>query len=233
MDRFGVDTAIISNLNGIFYKNSQAANEELFEEIKSDKKFGERFIPFAVINPIYAGWKEDLDICIHHFGMRGVRLYPLYHDYGITDPPAIDLIKSARDYGIPICFALRMVDSRQRSWMDIAVEWELKDVIPIIREVPDAKYMILNVANGMKLSEDDATILKNTQVLIDTSGREITDLAGLLKIYGPEKFAFGSHAPILDIATGLLRIESLRVTEADPQTKEMIRSGNARTFLGM
>ena len=38
MDRFGVDISVISNLNGIFYKNVQSANEELYDEIRSDKR---------------------------------------------------------------------------------------------------------------------------------------------------------------------------------------------------
>ena len=61
MNRFGVDMSVISNLNGIFYKNTQSANEELYNEVRSDKNFRDRFIPFAVINPIYAGWRDDLE----------------------------------------------------------------------------------------------------------------------------------------------------------------------------
>ena len=76
MSKFGVDISVISNLNGIFYKNTQSANEELFEEIKSKAKFRDRFIPFAVINPIYAGWRDDLDVCINKYGFKGVRIYP-------------------------------------------------------------------------------------------------------------------------------------------------------------
>jgi uncharacterized protein len=43
--------------------------------------------------------------------------------------------------------------------------------------------------------------------------------------------AFGTHSPILDYLTGLLRIESLREDEADQKTKELLRSGNAKRFL--
>ena len=64
MNKFGVDVSVISNLNGIFYKNTQSANEELYEEIRSNSKFKDRFIPFAVINPIYAGWRDDLETCV-------------------------------------------------------------------------------------------------------------------------------------------------------------------------
>lgn len=231
MNEFGVDVSVISNLNGIFYKNTQPANEELYNVIQSNTSFRERFLPFAVINPTYAGWKDDLTASVDTLGMKGIRLYPKYHDYEITDPACIELVHIARDRGLPVALSLRMVDARQRSWMDIENEWELKDIIPLLKEVPDAKYMILNVANSTKLTEDELALIKQTNILLDTSGRALTNLGELLKTFGKEKFAFGTHAPILDYLTGLLRIESLRGAEATEETKELLRSGNAKGFM--
>jgi len=233
MDKFGVDASVVANLNGIFYKNTQSANEELYEEIKTRRQFSERLIPFAIINPIYAGWKYDLEVCADKMAMKGIRLYPNYHDYDLTDPACIELVKIASDRGLPVGLTLRMVDSRQRSWMDINKEWELKDVMPIIKEVPDAKYIILNVANSMELNEEEEKLLKNANVVFDTSGREMNELSELLKRFGKDKFVFGTHAPILDYLTGLLRIESLCEDEADEATKELLRSGNAMRFMGI
>jgi hypothetical protein len=250
MNRYGVDVSVISNLNGVFYKNTQSANEELQEELKSDSNFNGRFIPFAIINPIYAGWREDLEICIAKMGMKGVRLFPQYHDYGITDPSLVELVKRVRDKGLPVAFDVRMVDSRQRSWMDIPVfdanapvksdiitkEWAVKNLVPIIRAVPDAKYFIVNVANSFRLNDEDLELVKKADVLFDTSGREIRgedSLGELLKRFGKDKFAFGTHSPILDYLTSRLRIESMGGDEADEETRELIRSGNAKRMLGI
>ncbi|HEY8657845.1 MAG TPA: amidohydrolase, partial [Hanamia sp.] len=57
------------------------------------------------------------------------------------------------------------------------------------------------------------------------------DLGSLLRTYGKEKFAFGTHSPILDYLTGQLRVEALRESEADAATKELLRSGNAKRML--
>ena len=233
MDKFGVDISVVSNMNGIFYKDTQAANEELYEEINSDRRFRDRFIPFAVINPIYAGWQNDLEICSTKMGVKGIRLYPLYHDYEVTDPSCIELVKSARDRGLIVAFTLRMVDSRPRSWMDIDKEWSLKDIVPIIEEVPDAKYLVLNISRGINLSDEETKLFKNRDILFDTSGRNISNLGELINKFGKEMFAFGTHTPILDYLTGLLRIESLRANEADEATKELLRSGNAKRVLGI
>jgi hypothetical protein len=72
--------------------------------------------------------------------------------------------------------------------------------------------------------------------MFDTSGRSIrgdNTLSELLTRFGSEKFAFGSHSPILDYLSGRLRIESLSEAEADEPTKELLRSGNAKRFLGL
>lgn len=249
MNKFGVDVSVVSNINGIFYKNTQPANEELHEAINSDDRFKDRFIPFAVINPIYAGWRKDFEICIDRFKMKGLRLYPQYHDYAITDSSLVELVRMARDRDVPVALDIRMVDSRQRSWMDIPhfesnatekidvvmKEWSVRNLVPLIKEVPDAKYFIVNVANSIKMSDGDMEVIKNADVLFDTSGRILRGedtLSALLKRFGREKFAFGTHSPILDYLSGRLRIESLPVSEADEETKEMLRSGNARRMLG-
>jgi uncharacterized protein len=233
MNKFGVDVSVISNLNGVFYKNTQSSNEELYEELKSDRKFADRFIPFAVINPIYAGWRDDLKTCCDKMGMKGIRLHPLYHDYEVSDPSLLELVKYARDRGLVVAFSLRMVDSRQRSWMDLSKEWELKDIVPIMKAVPGAKFFILNLANSLKLKDEESDCLKKANVLFDTSGREIKKLHELLAQFGKDKFAFGTHSPILDYVTGLLRMEAMREDEVDFNTKELIRSGNARRILGV
>ena len=173
MDSYKVDFSCVSNMNGIFYKNTQSSNEELYNEIMSDSRFRKRMIPFAIINPIYAGWKNDLDVCASRMGMKGIRLYPLYHDYELTDPSCIELVKSARDRGLIVAFTIRMVDSRPRAWMDLSKEWSLKDVIPIIKEVPDAKYMILNISSGVYLGEEDTKLIRGSNVLFDTSGKNL------------------------------------------------------------
>src|SRR5690625_805607 len=238
MDKYGVNYSIVSNLNGIFYKNTQSANQELYDEIKSLGENRHRLIPFAVINPIYAGWKKDMDFCMNILGMRGIRLYPKYHDYSITDPALVELVKRARDLNVPVAFNFRMVDSRQRSWMDINYvtgtikpEWDLKDILPIIKEVPDAKYMILAVANSIHLDEADMKFMKKVDFVMDTSGRTLNNLHSLLKVWGRVRFSFGTHFPIFDYLTGMLRIEALRGQEADSLTKEFLRSGNADRIL--
>ncbi|HSI77910.1 MAG TPA: hypothetical protein VK957_18570 [Lunatimonas sp.] len=233
MDEFGVEASLVTNFNGIFYKDTQAANRELYDEINSNTKFKNRLLPFGVINPVYSGWKEDLKICSSNLGMKGIRIFPKYHRYELDNPNCIELVKRARDMGLPIGLTLRMVDSRPSSWLDISHEWTLSDTLPIIKAVPDAQFMILNIANSTQLAEDDLSMFKKANIFMDTSGRNIIDLGSLLTSFGKEKFGFGTHSPLLDYRTGALRIASLRDDEADPTTREDLQAGNIKRFLNL
>lgn len=233
MREFGTDLSVISNLNGIFYKNTQHANEELWNLMRSKKIYQDRLIPFAVINPIYGGWRDDFKVCADKMKMQGVRLYPQYHGYDIAGDPCIELVKRSRDNGLPVAFCMRMVDSRTSSWLDIDKEWTLKNIVPIINAVPDAKYMIVNAANSLALNKEEMELCKKANLLIDSSGRNISNWGDLFGLFGAEKFCFGTHAPILDYFTGLLRIEALRENEASEKTKELLRSGNLKRMLDL
>lgn len=237
MNRFGVEKAAVANLSGIHFKNTQPANDALFSEIRSHHKFQDRMIPFGIINPNYPGWQADLVACVRQ-GVRGIRIYPQYHDYLPDDNACIDLVKKCRDLGLIVALTIRMVDSRQRSWLDIphvagtAIgEWTIKNFVPLIRAVPDADYFILNIANGFAVDAGDADLLKKPNLLFDTSGRSISFLPTFLDQFGAEKFAFGTHSPVLDYVTGMLRIESMNKSEISRSDKELLRSGNALRFL--
>ena len=53
MDSKRIDKAVVSSASAITYRNAQAGNEEVAEEVRG---LTDRLIPFAVINPSYAGW---------------------------------------------------------------------------------------------------------------------------------------------------------------------------------
>jgi predicted TIM-barrel fold metal-dependent hydrolase len=239
MKQFGTDMSLVSNLNGVFYKNPQQANEEIYEELHSKSAYTDYFIPWAVINPIYGGWRQDLETCVTKMGMKGVRLYPKYHGYDLVNPACIELVKMSRDKGLPVAFSLRMVDKRATSWMDLDYEWTLKDVMPIIRAVPDGKFLIVNVANSTALSDEDLALLKKAHLLMDSSGRLpgggadvlLSKFDELLSTLGVDKFCFGTHSPILDYFTGRLRIESIGAHEIDEAGRERLRSGNIKQLL--
>jgi len=242
MNDYGVDIAVVANINGIFYKNTQSANEELYDELSALKNAEGRFLPFAVINPTYVDWRYDLDVCHSRLGMKGVRLYPLYHDYDLTHPSCIELVKMARDRKMSVAIPLRMIDLRQRSWLDINGELGFNDIAALVSEVPDARYMVLDtrIREYAEATKSNTTkTLRNGNVLFDSTRASGVPIIGpngaglneLITMFGRDKIAFGTGTPFIDYLSPFIRIEVYK--EADNTLKELIRSGNARKMLNL
>jgi len=232
MRRYGIDRAVISNIHGIFYKNTQPANEELAEAVKPYPK---EFIPFGIVNPTYAGWEHDLESCRKQFGFKGVRLYPQYHDYTLSDPRCTAAVRMATRLGMVVAFSVRIVDDRQRSWLDTGRPISIDEIAAVMDRVPDGRYMVLNAALPAA-GGPSAQIFKRANLLFDTvyaTGTRIVmasyDLSEAVAAYGAGKFAFGTAMPFREPVTALLRIEAAK--ELDTTAKDLICSSNALRFL--
>jgi predicted TIM-barrel fold metal-dependent hydrolase len=107
MDRKRIEKAVVSSAAAITYRNAQAGNEEVYAEIKPHSG---RLIPFAVLNPAYAGWRDDLAICHERYGMKGLRLYPRWHAYRLTDRSCIELVRAAAERKMAVSVPIRVED---------------------------------------------------------------------------------------------------------------------------
>jgi predicted TIM-barrel fold metal-dependent hydrolase len=240
MNKFGVDKTIVANLNGLLYVDVQQANEELNEWMKANDAFKDRFLPFATINPILPWWKGSLETCHKEFGMKGLRLYPMYHKYKLTDNACIEAVKAARDLDMVISIPLRMIDLRERSWMDVDAALSYNDIADLVSKVPDAKYMILDsrTTDGQTPPTDETVkILKAGNVLFDTSrgcgvpakGPNAESMHFLKDKFGLDKLAFGTETPFVDYCSPFIRIGVFE--EAGADGRDMIWSGNLRRMM--
>jgi predicted TIM-barrel fold metal-dependent hydrolase len=231
MERFGLERSVVGNINGVFYRNTQPANEELAAAIKP---FPGKFIPFAVINPSYADWEHDLDVCHKQLGMKGVRVYPQYHDYKLTDPRFEKLLAAAHARNMTVAFSRWLEDPRQRSWLDIGEELPLDDLVPVVAHNPGT-FLLLN-AYLYPLKDEHLRIFREARIYFDTVYATTTikawsgyDISGLVEVLGSERFLFGSGYPFRDPISAVMRLEI--ANELNPRTKAAIWNDNARRLL--
>ncbi len=224
MDGHGIDRAVVSSVHGIFYKDAHAANEELAKETR---RFRDRLIPFATLNPTYAGWEEDLRRCAQDLGLCGIRLYPQYHGYGLTDTAGLELVDAASELGWTIQVPMRVVDRRQRHRWDLAEDLASGVFENAFALRPKARWMVLNgVLNGKRLSSQTrflVEISRHTAVLQRT-------IQSLLETVGPRHAAFGTGMPFKVPTPQFLKLEIL---DAPKWVKERIAWRNAAEMLGL
>lgn len=228
MDSKRIDKAVVSSASAITYRNAQAGNEEVAEEVRGHS---DRLIPFAVINPFYAGWQDDLKICHEEFGMAGLRLYPKWHNYQLSSACCRELANTASERGMVISIPIRVEDNRERSWLLNVPDVPLEEIVELVKAHPKARFILLNGIGytGCLLGRKDNGLPSNYAMeLSRLSAVLANELGQLIMNLGAERVMFGTGMPFNYPDPALVKLEVLDASEAD---KEKIRSQNAMTWL--
>lgn len=228
MDAKGIDKAVVSSAAAITYRNAQTGNEELAAEIAGHR---DRLIPLAVVNPSYAGWRDDLKICHEQFGVAGLRLYPKWHNYELSNPCCRELADAATARGLVISIPIRVEDNRQRSWLLNVPDVPLGEIVQLVKACPDARFILLNGLGytGSPLGQNGNGLPANYAIEISRLSALLADeFEQLIANLGAERLMFGTGMPFNYPDPALLKLEVLNVGNAD---KEKIRSQNAAAWL--
>jgi predicted TIM-barrel fold metal-dependent hydrolase len=230
MDLKRIDKAVVASAAAIAYRNSQAGNEEMVAQLGAHR---DRLIPFAVLNPAYAGWDDDLKICHEEFGAKGLRLYPRWHNYRLTDASCLELVHAAAERGLVVSIPVRVEDRRQGSWLVDIPDVDHEEIAALVRSVPQAKFIVANGSGfvGSTLGRKNNGLPPNYVVDIALLSAELANEIGqLVANLGEDRLVFGTGMPFHYPDPALVKLELLEATEA---VKEKIRHGNAARLLGV
>jgi hypothetical protein len=230
MDRKRIDKAVVASAAAIAYRNAQAGNEDLAAEIGPHR---DRLIPFAVLNPAYAGWEDDLKICHQEFGMKGLRLYPRWHNYRLTDPPCLELVHAAAQRGMVVSIPVRVEDRRQGSWLADIPDVGHEEIAALVQSVPKAVFILANGSGFVSspLGRKNNGLPPNYAIDISLLSAELANEIGqLLANLGEDRIVFGTGMPFHYPDPALAKLEML---DAAAAVKEKIRHGNAARLLGI
>lgn len=229
MDAKGIGQAMVSSISAVTYRNTQPANEDLFAAVKPHR---DRLTPLGVVNPSYAGWQDDLKICHDEFGMKGLRLYPKWHNYALADACANELVSAASERGMLLSIPFRVEDCRQRSWLVDVPDVPHAEIVDLVKKHPAAKFILVNGAGfsssplGRARDELPANYWIGISRLSALMANEIGQLVSQL---GADRLVFGTGMPLKYPDPAMLKLE---VLDATAEVKDRIRSGNAAELLG-
>ncbi len=224
MDRKRIQRAVVSSAAAITYRNSQAGNEEVAAEIARHR---DRLTGAAVLNPAYAGWKDDLKICHEEFGMKALRLYPRWHNYRLTDPHSLEMAHAAAARGMAISIPIRVEDRRQQSWLVDIPNVDYNEIAALIRAVPSAHFILMNGNGflGSVLGRKNNGLGANYSIEICLLTALLgNELGQLVENLGEDRLLFGTGMPFHYPDPAIAKIE---VLDASAAAKEKIRRGNA------
>ncbi len=225
----GITGAAVANTHGLFYKNCHDANLELAEAIATQGGF---FVGVATLNPLYAAWEKDLHDCVEQLGMKALRLAPQYHSYDLSVPQATEILQAATALHLPVFIPSRLVDVRQRHWLDTERQLGVTEIGQFSLAVPGSRIIVTEgTASVADLVHDDGT-LKYPNLYFEISrlrsayGQTIARLADAI---GAERLLFGSGAPFKEVLPALLKLQTIACSE---EVRQRIAYQNAAEMLG-
>lgn len=228
MDRFGVARAAVASADAILYKDPQPTNDALYEMTRG---YESRFWRYATINPAYAGWENDLAVCAGR-GFRGIRLYPYYHAYSEDAPELGRLFDAAAEAGLPVTVPMRVVDVRQRHWMDTEKNLNLDRLLNTLEAHPRATLLLTEAMPGWGAGNPQWARLRKLNFYIEMSRLTSVvenSLGMVVKELGTDRVLFGTGFPFKTPSPAFLKIDLLQEPET---TKAALRAGNAIRLFG-
>ena len=163
--------------------------------------------------------------------MRGLRLYPGWHNYGLSDPGCLDLVSAATKRKMLISIPIRVEDYRQCHWLIDAPDVPLDEIAALVRACPKAQFILVNGVGftGSALGQKDNGLPDNYCLEISRLSAVInSEIGRLISNLGAERVVFGSGMPFNYPDPALVKLEVLEASEAD---KERIRWRNAAHLL--
>jgi predicted TIM-barrel fold metal-dependent hydrolase len=163
--------------------------------------------------------------------MRGLRLYPGWHNYRLSDRRCLELVRAAAARGLVISIPIRVEDPRERSWLVDVPDISLDDVAALVRACPEARFLLLNGSGYIRSSLGRAGdgLPANYRIEISRLTAFLDDEIGaLIASLGPDRIVFGTGMPFNYPDPALVKLEALT---ARPEQKEQIAWRNAAEWL--
>ena len=230
----GITHMFVASLNAVFYKDVMQGNLELYEEVKCYK--GETtLVPFAIVNPTYPAWREDMIRCVKELGFKGIELCPMYQGYFAPYKLAkegAEAFKLAGELGVPVRICAEFEDSRQHHRLDIGACFPDADDIAEMLDASEKTTLILTGFSPFRLSQKlIEKINARDNVFVDISRTEhftSSTWAHAMKNYGVKHMCYGTLSPFYYAETTLVR---LHFADLSPEEIDAIRFGNLKKYI--
>ncbi len=209
----GIDGGVMSSLDAVFYQDPWEADGELVAALA-----GTNWRVAMSVNPIMP-WAEQLLLQGKQAGVGAVRLYPCVHGYDEDDPRVVALCRKAGELGLPVIMTTRMID-RRVCYLLNQRDPDMGRICHLIRQCEGTRFLVSNCLAG----EVKALLPLPENLWLDTAGLRTDFYIETQQDIPPERFLFGSFAPLQCIGSAMCLISE--------DMNQQIMHDNARAFLG-
>lgn len=235
--RYGITHMVVANLHGLFYKDANVANEELLQWLNAYTG-KTRFLPMAIVNPLYPKWEEDARAMIEA-GFAGFELAPVYHGYKLGMQPkydsyyheqvAVPVMELAEELDVPVRICNSFENIRGRGRMDVFENIPGDQYYALLSKFPKVHVFCTGIsplAAGEKFSQ---LIKERDNIYFETNSFGECQVYGIpdkiLNVADENQLCYGSLSPFDYMEAGLINMEY--APEWDTQA---LKTNAARAF---
>jgi hypothetical protein len=235
--RHRITQAWAGSYEGLLHRNLDGVNARLAEECRANG--AGILIPFGTVNPALPDWEADVRLCHERYRMRGIRLYPSYHNYTLQTPAVARLLRLAQEHGLIVQLVVRMEDPRVHLPVTRTPSVDLTALPELLADLRQLKLQLLNAWIGTASRQDQAVrqLIERTRVTLDFS--HVEGQGGLGKLIAGdrdngrpplpvERTFFGSHAPFFPCESAVFKLFESPLQRRD---LEKVIRGNAERLL--
>lgn len=224
MDRTRVQTAWVTHLPSLFWRDPTQGNAWLLETARKES----RFRPVPVVHPGLAQWEQVTADAVNA-GAPAVRCDPLYLGLEPAGGEMRVLAAACGAARIPLLLAVRLEDGRQRHPNDRVPELPAAAIRALIRSDADVRLVVTHADRSfIEEVHFGSTPSEAGRIWWDVSwiwGPPEDHLAILLETVGTDRFVFGTGQPLRIPENSVAKLDLL---DLSPDRRRAIESENAR-----
>jgi predicted TIM-barrel fold metal-dependent hydrolase len=196
MDRAGIDVAVLSSLNSVFYYDCEIGNHEVG---RACAQHPDRLLPFAVLNPNLLDWRAHLHHCAEAYRIRGIKLHPDYHKYSLLGEGAAQVMDEARQLDLPVYVQTSLLDLRHHPGYCFVPETPIEEVARAVERYSENTLIVSGAKHFRTRARElvEGTTSTNFYVVSDGLGGPFDGLGDLVERLGADRLLFGSRTPLL------------------------------------
>lgn len=228
MDALGIERAVVSPLENVFYKDQLAGNRILHDQVKVH---ADRFLPAFTLNPTFPGWEEDLAICVEEFGMRVMRLHPNYHRFALDSEAGNAALAAARTHGFVVIIATGIEDTRHHHPLVKVPDVPSAEIAAAVSAHPDVRFLIAAGAfAAVNAVWEQARRRDNLHVEISRVQGPVGDIEKLCDTLGAGHVLFGTNLPLHVPEAAKMAIAHAKISADE---RRQIAHDNAARLFGL
>ncbi len=214
MDRLEVDQAILVPWDAALAVNNREGNDYT---LALTRKYPDRFMAFASVNPWYGAKAVDELRRAAGEGAAGLKLAPHYQGFQITDSIVLPVVEAAIALGLPIY----MTTGIPVAAMPLQLSY-------LARTYPQGVFIEGRYGFPDFWTDAIPSVIDTPNIYVDVAYNAPSTIMGAIHAVGAQRVLFSSDAPYLSLENEVEKIRSLPVP---PEILSQLAGGTIQSIL--